>query len=271
VGPGRGSAVSSLAVYLLGITSVDPLQHKLFFERFLNEKRKVPPDIDLDVEDQNEIFEYLQQKYPKGQVARITTKEKIGLEKAFKEAGKVCEIKGTELKEIASIIKKSPDFSNNLKLQNLQLRHPVFFALVYKISNLYYNSGTHPAGVVIAENSLVGLVPLKSENNSLLTLFEADKLNYLGLKKYDFLSLKEVFNFINFSFIREAREFLKFNLPSYQNLNLQDKKTQELFSNFLLTDIFQLDTISARELLMSFRPQTFPDLIIFLGLNRPGA
>ena len=78
MGPGRGSAVSSLVVYLLGITSIDPLQHKLFFERFLNEKRKVSPDIDLDVEDQNEVFNYLQQKYPKKQVARIITKEKIG-------------------------------------------------------------------------------------------------------------------------------------------------------------------------------------------------
>jgi DNA polymerase-3 subunit alpha len=78
VGPGRGSSVSSLVTYLLGITSIDPLQHKLFFERFLNEKRKNLPDIDLDVEDQEEIFNYLQQKYPKKQVARIITKKKIG-------------------------------------------------------------------------------------------------------------------------------------------------------------------------------------------------
>jgi DNA polymerase-3 subunit alpha len=78
VGPGRGSSVSSLVTYLLGITSIDPLQHKLLFERFLNEKRKTLPDIDLDVEDQEEIFNYLQQKYPKNQVARIITKKKIG-------------------------------------------------------------------------------------------------------------------------------------------------------------------------------------------------
>ncbi|MEG7978511.1 MAG: hypothetical protein NY202_00915 [Mollicutes bacterium UO1] len=78
VGPGRGSAVSSLVTYLLGITSVDPLEHKLLFERFLNEKRKSLPDIDLDVENQEEVFSYLQKKYPKRQVARIITKKKIG-------------------------------------------------------------------------------------------------------------------------------------------------------------------------------------------------
>jgi DNA polymerase-3 subunit alpha len=225
VGPGRGSAVSSLVVYLLGITSIDPLQHKLFFERFLNEKRKVSPDIDLDVEDQNEVFNYLQNKYPKKQVARIITREKIGWKDAFKEAGKVCKIGEVNLKEIASTAGRSPNLSNNLKLQNWQLRYPVFFALVNKISNLYYNSGVHPAGVIIAENSLVGSVPLKSKNNYLLTFFEADKLNYLGLKKYDFLSLKGAFSFINFSFVQKVREFLKLNLPSYRDLNLHDKKT----------------------------------------------
>ena len=78
IGPGRGSAVSSLVVYLLGITSVDPLEHELFFERFLNEKRKSLPDIDLDVENQEEVFNYLQKKYPKKQVSRIITKKKIG-------------------------------------------------------------------------------------------------------------------------------------------------------------------------------------------------
>jgi len=78
VGPGRGSAVASLVTYLLGITRVDPLEHKLFFERFLNEKRKNLPDIDLDVENQEEVFNYLQKKYPKKQVARIVTKKKIG-------------------------------------------------------------------------------------------------------------------------------------------------------------------------------------------------
>lgn len=224
VGPGRGSAASSLVTYLLGITSIDPLKHKLFFERFLNEERKTLPDIDLDVEDQEEVFDYLQQKYPKKQVTRIVTKKKIGWKISFKEVAKVCEIGEVKLKEIISLMGKDLNL-RNLKLQNFKLRYPIFFTLVEKIQDLYYDTGIHPAGVVIAENSLIGLVPLKLEKNHLLTLFEADKLNYLGLKKYDFLSLKETFSFANFSFIREVREFLKLDLPSYQDINFQDEKT----------------------------------------------
>src|SRR5207244_840289 len=78
IGPGRGSAVSSLVYYLLGITRVDPLEHNLFFEKFLNEKKKKMPDIDLDVANQEEVFNYLQKNYSKEQAVRIITRKKIG-------------------------------------------------------------------------------------------------------------------------------------------------------------------------------------------------
>ena len=89
-----------------------------------------------------------------------------------------------------------------------------------KIQSLYYDTGIHPAGVIISESSLIGSVPLRSEKDCLLTLFEEDKLAGLGLKKYDFLSLRETLGFI-----REAREILKVNLPDYQEIDLTDQKT----------------------------------------------
>jgi len=116
VGPGRGSAVSSLVAYLLGITSVDPLEHKLFFERFLNEKRKNLPDIDLDVENQEEVFNYLQKKYPKKQVTRIITKKKIGWKVALRETAKLYKVGEIKLKEITSLTGENPNFKD-LKLQ----------------------------------------------------------------------------------------------------------------------------------------------------------
>ncbi|CAI2183189.1 1213_t:CDS:1, partial [Funneliformis geosporum] len=116
VGPGRGSAVSSLVTYLLGITSVDPLEHKLFFERFLNEKRTNLPDIDLDVENQEEVFNYLQKKYPKKQVARIITKKKIGWKVALRETAKLYKLGEIKLKELISLTGENPNF-NDLKLQ----------------------------------------------------------------------------------------------------------------------------------------------------------
>ncbi|CAJ0841917.1 10678_t:CDS:2 [Entrophospora sp. SA101] len=197
IGPGRGSAVSSLAAYLLNITSVDPLQHNLFFERFLNEKRKTMPDIDLDIENQEEIFNYLPKKYPKNQVARIITKKKIGWKLALQE----------------------------------------------KVQDLHYDTSLHPAGVIIAENSLLGLVPLRTEKDYLIALFEENKLGCLGLKKYDFLSLKETLGFI-----QQTRKILAIELPGYQ----------------------ELDTLNARNLFSRFCPSSFAELVLFLSLNRPG-
>jgi DNA polymerase III subunit alpha len=219
IGPGRGSSVSSLVTYLLGITSIDPLEHGLFFERFLNEKRKSLPDIDLDVENQEEVFTYLQKKYSKKQVARIITRKKIGWKVAFREVAKLYKMGEAKLKEITQLIGDSPNI-NNLKLQRWWNSYPDLFQLVEKIQDLHYDTGTHPSGIIISANSLVGSVPLKSEKDYLLTLFEEDKLIELGLKKYDFLSLRETLGFI-----REARKILKINLPDYQELNLTDQKT----------------------------------------------
>lgn len=139
------------------------------------------------------------------------------------------------------------------------------FQLASKIQNLYYDTGIHPSGVIISEISLIGTVPLRSEKDYLLTLFEEDRIAELRLKKYDFLSLRETLGFIH-----KAREILKVNLPDYQEVDLTDQKTWELFKNFLLTGIFQLDTSSARGLLFAFCPKSFLELNIFLALNRPG-
>ncbi|CAH1755736.1 9164_t:CDS:10 [Entrophospora sp. SA101] len=264
VGPGRGSAVSSLVTYLLGINKVDPLEHKLFFERFLNEKRKNLPDIDLDVENQEEVFNYLQKKYPKKQVARIITKKKIGWKTALREVAKLYGIGEIKLKEITALTGDNPNF-DNLKLQRWQNSYPNLFQLTGKIQNLYYDTSIHPAGIIISATSLIGMVPLKSEKDYLLALSEEDKLAKLGLKKYDFLSLRETLGFI-----REARTNPQISLPTYQEVNLADKKTWKLLENFLLTGIFQLDTPSARALFNRFCPQNFTELVLFLALNRPG-
>jgi DNA polymerase-3 subunit alpha len=112
IGPGRGSAVSSLVAYLLEITSIDPLQHNLLFERFLNEQRKNLPDIDLDVENQEEVFNYLQKKFSPQQVARIITRKKIGWKTATLESAKVCSIKETELKKITLLLSKISSFQD---------------------------------------------------------------------------------------------------------------------------------------------------------------
>jgi DNA polymerase-3 subunit alpha len=264
VGPGRGSSVSSLVVYLLGITSIDPLGNNLFFERFLNEKRNNLPDIDLDVENQEEVFAYLQKKYPKKQVSRIITKKKIGWKNALRESSKLYNLDDLKLKEITSLFGENPNLED-LRIKRWRMSYPNLFQLANKIHNLYYDTGIHPAGIIISPSSLIGLIPLRSENDFFLSLFEEEKLAKLGLKKYDFLSLRETLGFI-----RESKEIIQTNLPDYQELNLEDEKTWKLLKNFLLTGIFQLDTPSARTLFNRFRPRNFSELIILLSLNRPG-
>ncbi|MCE8162817.1 MAG: PHP domain-containing protein [Candidatus Moeniiplasma glomeromycotorum] len=278
IGPGRGSAVSSLVVYLLGITSIDPLQHNLIFERFLNEKRETLPDIDLDVENQEEVFNYLQQKYPKNQVARILVKKRIGWKNALQKSLSVCrEVKGQEVnekslyREITYLTEKELNL-NHPRLKKMIFNYPLTFALAVKIKDLYYATGVHPSGVAIATKRSLSqlLIPVKKDENFLFSFYEESKLALLGLKKYDFLSLAESLALPSLDFIKEVKDILKIKLPDYQEINLHDEKTRQLLGNFLLAGVFQLDTPIARQLFLVFRPKTLSELTVFLALNRPG-
>ncbi|KLL03892.1 MAG: DNA polymerase III subunit alpha [Mycoplasmataceae bacterium CE_OT135] len=272
VGPGRGSAVSSLVAYLLGITKIDPLEYNLFFERFLNEKRKSPPDIDIDVENQKEVINYLQSKYGQDQIARIATRQKVGWKRAFQEGAKIVNYQQkkpindeNQLKEIISCVKDDA-LKEDLKTKALQAKFPFLFTLAEKIKDFYFNSSLHASGFAISENKkkpLTQLLPLQQSKDCLISYYSEKELNLLGLKKYDFLNLTSL------GTLREIKEILgKEQLPK---CNLQDKNTWKLLNNGLVSGIPQLDTVSFRELISYFQPQTFADLVLILALNRPGA
>jgi DNA polymerase-3 subunit alpha len=274
VGPGRGSAVASLVSYLLKITKIDPLEHNLFFERFLNEKRKTLPDIDIDVENQKKVIEYLQIKYGSEKIARLATKQKFGWKNAFYEVAKITNqnkrkpiVGETELENILSCVKNDV-LQENLKTQVLRSKFNSLFKIAEKISQLYSNSSIHASGVIISEKqSLTQLIPLKSDpkmgQNSLISYYSEKTLNLVGLKKYDFLNLVSLEN------LSEVKNILgKKQLPK---CNLRDKDTWKLLNNGLVAGVPQLDTIPFRELISSFQPQNFADLVLILALNRPGA
>lgn len=265
IGPGRGSVVSSLVSYLLDITQIDPLEHNLFFERFLNEKRQLPADIDLDIYDRDEVYKYLFDNYAKNKVARIITKKKIGWKLALTETAKIYQISERDLKKINSLTWKNNDLSET-QLKIWEKRYPLFCNFAKKIWKLYYDVSLHPSGIIISDISLLGLVPLSIRDGYLLSLWEEDKLNKLRLKKYDFLSLKDALGFI-----RDVQELLpNIQLPNYNQVDLRNQKTWTLLNNLLLTDIFQLDTVLARNLFSRFKPTNFKELTFFLALNRPG-
>ncbi|CAJ0747043.1 24897_t:CDS:10 [Entrophospora sp. SA101] len=199
VGPGRGSAVSSLVAYLLGITKIDPLEYNLFFERFLNEKRKSPPDIDIDVENQKEVINYLQNKYGQDQIARVATRQKPITDE-------------NQLKEIMSCVKDEV-LKEDLKTKALQAKFPFLFNWAKKIKDFYFNSSLHASGFAISENkkkSLTQLLPLQQNKDCLVSYYSEKDLNLLGLKKYDFLNLTSL------GTLREIKEILgKEQLPKY--------------------------------------------------------
>ena len=261
---GRGSAVSSLIVFLLGITKVDPLKHGLFFERFLNDKRKTLADIDLDVEDQKLVFDFLNSKYDgiqKKKLARLIIRKKIGIKGALNELVKLLKLSEEDLKPVLS---KEWDLSSN-QIRPWKLRFPQLFYLLEKINVLYWDVQLHPSGIIISEKSLEN-VPLAFFQDYPVVFWEEKKLNELGLKKYDFLSLKETFSFLKF-----ARDSLSIaDLNDCSEVDLNDKKTWDLLDNGLLTGIFQLGTLSASALFVKIRPKCFSELVSFLALNRPG-
>jgi DNA polymerase-3 subunit alpha len=264
VGPGRGSAVSSLVIYLLGITKIDPLEYNLFFERFLNEKRKSPPDIDIDVENQKVVIEYLQNKHGFEKIARLATRQKLGWSNAFKEVAKVTETIGEkELENILSCVEEGV-LLEGLKTQALRSRFTSLFEMAEKISDFYFNSSIHASGIVISEKKpLSQLLPLKQEKDNLVSYYSEKDLNLVGLKKYDFLNLTSLGD------LREIKNILgKKSLP---RCSLRSKAAWKLLHNGLVSGIPQLDTPSFRELINRFSLQKFSDLVLILALNRPGA
>jgi DNA polymerase-3 subunit alpha len=198
VGPGRGSSVSSLVVYLLGITSIDPIENKLLFERFLNRKRDVLPDIDLDVENQDAVFEYLKEKYGSDKIARFTAKKKFGLKTSIKELSAVFGKEATE--KVGRIITFSDkEELGEIKVDSIKKAYPDLITAAESMKNLYYDTAIHPSGIIISKKKIISSdIPLKKENGIFISLLSSENLQILGLKKFDFLSLRDTLELISF-------------------------------------------------------------------------
>lgn len=260
IGFGRGSAVSSLVVFLLEITKIDPIKYSLFFERFLNKNRKCPADIDLDVEESGIVFDYLLKRYSKKlRVARILIKKRISFVDALTE---MINLFSLNRKEFELIFDSGWDLlSENIK--PWKLKFPVLFFLVERILGLNYEFHLHPSGVIINEDPL-DYIPLTSFQNYPVALWSESILNELGFKKYDFLSVGAL------GFLRFVEDTFFIQLPSCSEIDLKDEKTWNFFNNFLLTGIFHLDTPLARKLFVKVAPNSFSELTLFLALNKPG-
>jgi DNA polymerase-3 subunit alpha len=280
VGPGRGSAAGALVAYSLGITDIDPLQHELLFERFLNPERISMPDIDIDfcMNRRGEVIEYVTRKYGRENVAQIITFGTMAAKAAIKDVGRAMDVPYSDVDRIAKMvpnqlnikleeaIQESPQLKDAYE-KDAQIRE--LLETAKKLEGLVRNSGVHAAGVVISPRPLTELVPLhKTKNDEIVTAFDMLAIEKLGLLKMDFLGLTTLTILDDtIKLIVQSRN-QKLDLAT---LPLEDDETyHKVFYKGLTSGVFQFESHGMRDVLRRYQPNSIEDLTALNALYRPG-
>ena len=280
VGPGRGSAAGSLVAYALFITEVDPLEHNLLFERFLNPERISLPDIDIDfcIYGRDKVIEYVCDKYGRDKVAQIVTFGTLKAKAAIKDVGRVLGFSYAETDRIAKLIpppRQGFDYplAEALKMEKklkdyAEGEGKELIGLAQKLEGMSRHTSTHAAGLVIADRPIVEFMPLMVDKESqVITQFSMNWVEKIGLVKFDFLGLKTL------SVIHEALRLIRATTGKEVDINalkLNDAKTFRLISSGKTIGIFQLESSGITEMVSRMKPSCFEDIVAILALYRPG-
>jgi len=287
VGPGRGSVAGSLVSYAIGITEINPLEHNLPFERFLNPERPTPPDIDMDFADdrRQEVIEYVAQKYGEDHVASVITFGRMEPRVATRDIGRVMGLPYEEPDKIAKLIPNNPaqkitiekaiETVPELAEYYKQPKFKKLMDLVKKVEGTVRHNSVHAAAIIIADKPLPEYTPLQqdSKTGKMVTQYDMRGLdcnvddNAIGLLKFDFLGLR------NLSTIQEAIRLIKEISNTDLIINkipLTDKKTYQLLSNGDTVGVFQLESAGMRRVARNLQPSQFSDIAALLALYRPG-
>jgi DNA polymerase III subunit alpha len=282
VGPGRGSAAGSLVGYAMAITDIDPLQYGLLFERFLNPERISMPDIDIDfcMNRRGEVIQYVTEKYGREQVAQIITFNTLGARAAIKDVGRVLEMPFADVERLTKMV---PNVLN-ISLDDALKQEPGFeeaarkdarvddiLKVARRLEGLSRNCSVHAAGVVISPQPLKELVPLyKTNRDEIVTQFDMNGLEKLGLLKMDFLGLTTLTLIQDAVRLIEKRHGVKLD-P--QDLPLDPEKIEKayrIFGEGLTSGIFQFESAGMRDILRRYKPSRIEDLTALNALYRPG-
>jgi len=279
VGPGRGSAAGALVAYSLGITDIDPLQHELLFERFLNPERISMPDIDIDfcMNRRGEVIDYVTQKYGRENVAQIITFGTMAAKAAIKDVGRAMDMPYSDVDRIAKMvpatlnIKLDDALTESAAMQEAYEKDPQVRQLLdtaRKLEGLVRNSGVHAAGVVISPRPLIELVPLhKTKNDEIVTAFDMVAIEKMGLLKMDFLGLTTL-TILDDTLKLIAQEGQQLTLD---DVPLEDQETYErVFHRGLTSGVFQFESHGMRDVLRRYQPNSIEDLTALNALYRPG-
>jgi DNA polymerase-3 subunit alpha len=282
VGPGRGSAAGSLVSYSLGITNLDPIQHGLIFERFLNIDRVSMPDIDCDfsVEGREKVIRYVSEKYGSDRVAQIITFTTMASKAAIRDVGRVLEVPLRDTDRLAKLV---PVWQGRSKTLDDTIKEVAEFREAYEsneeqkrlidvartLEGVSRNVSTHAAGVVIAPQPLVRYAPLQygPGREAVVTQYDMKAVGDIGLLKIDFLGLQNLD--IMATCMRLVKEHRGIQID-LEHLPLDDAKTYELISSGDTHGVFQFEGAGMRRMLMDMRPQSFGDVSAAVALFRPG-
>ncbi|MCM3611470.1 DNA polymerase III subunit alpha [Planococcus sp. MERTA32b] len=278
-GPGRGSSASSLVAYSLQITDVDPLEHGLLFERFLNPERVTLPDIDIDFADhrRHEVVEYVANKYGQARTAQIITFGTLSAKAVARDTARVFGFESEDLDAISKMIPSRPGttlrsaLKENAKLNDWIIareERKTWFKTALQLEGLPRHASTHAAGVILSPSSLVDYVPIEEGNEGIyLTQWPMGELEAIGLLKMDFLGLR------NLTILEQIKKLLSRGTGKsidYRKLPLDDANTYRILAAGDTSGVFQLESDGMRNALRQIKPTAFGDIVAVNALFRPG-
>ena len=283
----RGSAAGSLVAYALDINLIDPLEHDLMFERFLQKGRVNMPDIDLDFQDDRraEMMQYCAEKYGEDKVAQIITFGTLGARAAIRDVGRVMDIPISEVDRVAKLIPAIPGrpvtiaevLEESEELQKVYHSAPFYRELIdtaSKMEGTVRNAGTHAAGVIITDKPIVEYTPLhrptnQSDDNPVntVTQYEMSVVDHLGLLKVDFLGLTTLTIMSRACDLIKARHGKEYDLRS---IPIDNPEVFDFISQGHTTGMFQLEGTGMTRYITEMKPRELAHVIAMIALYRPG-
>ena len=286
VGPGRGSGVSSIVAYSIGITDVEPLQYSLIFERFLNIERVSMPDfdVDFDPERREEVIDYVREKYGHDKVAQIVTFGTMASRAAIKDVARVLKVPYSEVDKITKLMdgkhaiaellglkpnKKDGDVTvrdlKELYETDATLKGVIDMAM--KLEGMPRNISEHAAGVIICNKVLSDNVPLARNGDDIVTQFNMKVDEQMGMLKMDFLALKTLTD------LKKACDYIlegKGIKIDFDEIGYSEKAAYDLIGSGDTDAVFQLESPGMKKFMRELRPENLEDVIAGISLFRPG-
>jgi len=284
VGPGRGSGAGSVVAYSLGITDLDPLEYNLLFERFLNPDRVSMPDFDIDFcqEGRDRVIDYVKQKYGIDAVSQIATFGTMAAKAVIRDVGRVLDLPFNFVDGIAKLIplelgitlsgalEKEPQLAERRENEE-EVRELLELAL--RLEGLTRNIGMHAGGVLISPGKISDFSPVycQADGASLVSQYDKDDVEAVGLVKFDFLGLRTL-TILDMALENANKQRAESNLPplSFEDLPIDDKPTFQLLKTANTTAVFQLESRGMKDMLKQAMPDCFEDIIALVALYRPG-